>query len=135
MKKLLIASLFTATSLVSNVAMAHHGVDHSEALSQHMRTLVKTVGSFNKAKTPTEALTALTQMKNASNQAKSILPSHLEKLPSTDPKVQGYYALYNQMNTQIDRAIILTKAGKLNEAKQITKQINAIKMKGHSIYQ
>lgn len=127
MKKILIASVLSVASLVSTSVMASD-------LSQHMRSLATSFSSFNKAKTPAEALTSLTQMKSASNQAKVTLPSDLKKLPSTDPKVQGYYALYNQMNAHIDRAIVLTKAGKLNEAKQITKQIDAIKMKGHSTY-
>lgn len=134
MKKILFASAFTMLSLCSTTTMAHSGHAHNAVLSQHMRTLASSFVSFNKAKTPAEALTALNKMKQASNQSKSNLPNDLQKLPRTDPKVQGYYALYNQMNAHIDRAIVLTKAGKLNEAKQIAKQINAIKMKGHQHY-
>lgn len=122
-------------SLCSTTTMAHSGHAHNAVLSQHMRTLASSFVSFNKAKTPAEALTALSQMKSASNASKVTLPNDLKGLPATDPKVQAYQALYNQMNAQIDRAIVLTKAGKLNEAKQVTKQINAIKSKGHSIYQ
>lgn len=127
MKKVLIASVLSIASLVSTSVMASD-------LEKHMNTLASSFSSFNKAKTPTAALTALTQMKNASNASKATLPSDLRGLAVTDPKVQAYQALYNQMNAQIDRAIVLTKAGKLNEAKQITKQIDAIKMKGHSTY-
>lgn len=127
MKKLFIASLFTFASITSTQLMAHD-------LKPHMKQIASNFTSFNKATTTQEAITALTQMKQAVNASKAILPHHIENLPSTDAKVRQYYALYNQMDAHINHAIALAKAGNLAEAKKVATQLGAIKDQGHRIY-
>lgn len=131
MKHIMIASVLSIASLCSTHLMAYS----SPVLSQQMSILTSSFSSFNKAKTQHEALTALMQMKQASNVSKAELPANLKHLPSNAPQVLHYQLLYNRMNNHIDTAITLVKAGKLDEAKQISKEINLIKSQGHSTYQ
>lgn len=123
MKKILIASVLSVASLVSTSAMASD-------LKQHMRGILAGLTSFNQATTSTDALVALTQLKNASNMARISLPSN----GKANADIAAYQDLYNQMNTHIDKAMSLTQAGKLDEAKQAIKQVTEARDIGHKNY-
>lgn len=99
-------------------------------LKQHMRGIVAGLTSFNKATSSTDALIALTQLKNASNMARISLPSN----GKANADIAAYQALYTQMDSHIDNAIRLTQAGKLEEAKQAIKAVTAVRDEGHGAY-
>lgn len=123
MKKLIVASVLSVASLVSAPVMASD-------LKQHMRGIVAGLTSFNKATSSTDALIALTQLKNASNMARISLPSN----GKANADIAAYQALYTQMDSHIDNAIRLTQAGKLEEAKQAIKAVTAVRDEGHGAY-
>lgn len=127
MKGTLTALLFTGGVLMSSMTFAG-------SLESNMKTLQKNYKVLSSAKDANTALTALAQMKQASNASKTILPMELEGNPINSPEVKQYQAMYDQLNAQIDRATALAKAGKLAEAKQVAKSIDAIKKQGHAQY-
>lgn len=127
MKGTLTALLFTGGVLMSSMTFAG-------SLESNMQTLQKNYKVLSSAKDTNTALTALAQMKQASNASKTMLPMELEGNPINSPEVKQYQAMYDQLNAQIDRATALAKAGKLAEAKQVAKSIDAIKKQGHAQY-
>lgn len=127
MKGTLTALLFTGGVLMSSMTFAG-------SLESNMKTLQKNYKVLSSAKDTNTALTALAQMKQASNASKTMLPMELEGNPINSPEVKQYQAMYDQLNAQIDRATALAKAGKLAEAKQVAKSIDAIKKQGHTQY-
>lgn len=127
MKGTLTALLFTGGVLMSSMTFAG-------SLESNMKTLQKNYKVLSSAKDTNTALTALAQMKQASNASKTMLPMELESNPINSPEVKQYQSMYDQLNAQIDRATALAKAGKLAEAKQVAKSIDTIKKQGHAQY-
>lgn len=127
MKGTLTALLFTSGVLMNSMTFAG-------SLERNMQTLQKNYKVLSSAKDTNTALTALAQMKQASNASKTMLPMELEDNSINSPEVKQYQAMYDQLNAQIDRATALAKAGKLAEAKQVAKSIDAIKKQGHAQY-
>lgn len=127
MKRTLGTVLLASSLLMSSMTFAN-------SLEGNMKTLQKNYKVLSSAKDTQTAVNALTQMKQASNASKTMLPYGLEGQAMNSPEVKQYQAMYDQLNAQIDRATALAKAGKLAEAKKVAKAMGAIKKQGHAQY-
>ncbi|MFB2579603.1 MULTISPECIES: cytochrome b562 [unclassified Acinetobacter] len=127
MKKIICASLLAIASLTASQAFAG-------ALGNNMEVMASSQKAFANATTPTAALTALTQMKNASNNARNIMPDEMRSVAATSPQAKQYQAVYDKLNAQIDRAIAFTKAGQLAQAKQLSAEMSKVMQEGHRKY-
>lgn len=103
--------------LLVAVSLMTCGMVVAAELEDDMDALAKNYGLFTKAQTADAAIAALEQMHKAATDAKSGVPVKLEDEPANSPKLKEFQAGIQDLIAEIDKATVLAKAGKLDEAK------------------
>lgn len=120
-----ITGFFLAMMLsMSSLAQVPERVYTMQNLESHYK-------EFKASQDKYQALNALFSMNNAVLDLIEFLPESLNQLKDDDPKVVEYRRTLNELLTEINKAKKLFVDNKFEEGKQVIKQIDEIKARGH----
>jgi len=109
---LLLTASFTAPALAAN------------PVAQDMKAMNKQFKAAVRADNPTDIKASLLKLRDYSVHARTLMPPDLKTQPADSPERQTYVEGMDKLLKQIDGAIALCDAGKLDEAKAVLDEIN-----------
>ncbi|WP_299998977.1 cytochrome b562 [uncultured Cedecea sp.] len=128
MRKHLIAMLTMSTLLLSSVsALANDVAEDMDVLAQNYGTVLKATDAAPLKK-------ALTNMREAAMDAKKGVPPKLEKESADSEAMKDYQHGFDILIAQIDEAMKLADAGKVDEAKAVAEEFKATRNEYHKKY-
>ncbi|WP_111895232.1 cytochrome b562 [Acinetobacter sp. MB5] len=101
-------------------------------LGQDMEILQKNYMVFQHTQNTNQALTALTAMQQAAQDAKQSIPMKLIGQPDNSPEIQQYHKAFDNLDSELKQTIAMVKTGHLQQAReQAIPVIDQIKKTNH----